>query len=344
MRGVDIVYRLRQGERVRDDELRELLDGCCDGELFEAAREVRDGVYGSFVYVRGLIEISSYCKNDCLYCGIRCGNRCADRYRLSPESIVETAESGYNAGFRTFVLQGGEDAYFTDDVMCGVIKEIKRRCPGAAVTLSLGERSRESYERLRKAGADRYLLRHETADASHYSKLHPCNMLYANRMRCLEDLKETGYQVGCGFMVGSPYQTMDNIIKDLRFIEDFKPHMVGIGPFIPHRDTPFANESAGSVTLTLRCLAVIRLLLPRVLLPATTALGSIKEGGRAKGISVGANVVMPNLSPADVREKYSLYDGKLSTGAESIEGIEALKAEIESVGCQLSFDVGHSKI
>ncbi len=344
MGAVNTVSRLRRCEAVSDGELRVLLEGGCDDGLFAAAREVRDDVYGSCVYVRGLIEISSYCKNDCHYCGIRCSNRYAERYRLSPETVIETAENGYRMGFRTFVLQGGEDPYFTDDVICAVVGEIKNRCKGAAITLSLGERSSSSYEKLKLAGADRYLLRHETADSVHYGRLHPEIMSFDNRMRCLNDLKELGYQVGCGFMVGSPYQTTANIIKDLRFLESFKPHMVGIGPFIPHKDTTFAGECAGDVTLTLRCLAIIRLLLPRVLLPATTALGSLEVGGRAKGVLAGANVVMPNLSPVDVRKKYSLYDGKLSTGAESAEGIEALKTELASVGCQLSFEVGHSKM
>ena len=341
-----IVDRLKNGERVTDAELLTLLEGDCvpDAELMRAASEIRDSVYGRKVYVRGLIEISSYCKNDCLYCGIRRTNRCAERYRLTPEVILETALRGYDLGFRTFVLQGGEDVYYTDEILCSLVGEIKKRCEGAAVTLSLGERSRESYARLKAAGADRYLLRHETADREHYGRLHPSDMSYDRRMQCLRDLKETGYQVGCGFMVGSPYQTLRNIVTDIRFIEEFKPHMVGIGPFIPHKATPFASFGTGSVELTLRCLAIIRLLLPRVLLPATTALGSAEKGGRARGVEAGANVVMPNLSPADVREKYSLYDGKLSTGAESAEGIAALVRELGEIGCSVSFDVGHSKM
>jgi biotin synthase len=242
------------------------------------------------------------------------------------------------------VLQGGEDPYFTDEVVESIVRRIKESCEGCAVTLSLGERSRESYKRLKEAGVDRYLLRHETATAEHYCMLHPEVMKLSERVRCLNDLKSLGYQVGCGFMVGSPFQTLRNIVADLRFIEKFRPHMVGIGPFIPHRDTPFRDMEAGSVSLTVRCLAIVRLMLPRVLLPATTALGSVGTGGRVRGLSAGGNVVMPNLSPPDVREKYSLYDGKVSAGAESAEGISALRRELEAAGFRLSFEVGHSKM
>ncbi len=342
----DIIDRLRAAVPVTDEELLLLLDGGdeCDGYLTAQARDVCDSVYGRDVYLRGLIEISSYCKNDCYYCGIRRSNKSAERYRLTPDEIVSTAQAGYKAGFRTFVLQGGEDPYFTDDVTADIVSRIKESCAGCAVTLSLGERSHESYARLKAAGADRYLLRHETACEKHYSMLHPDEMKLSERIRCLYDLKDLGYQVGCGFMVGSPFQTLHNIVADLRFIEKFRPHMVGIGPFIPHRDTPFRDKSAGSASLTVRCLAIVRLMLPQVLLPATTALGSVGTGGRVRGLSAGGNVVMPNLSPPEVREKYSLYDGKISAGAESAEGIEALRRELEGVGFKLSFEVGHSKM
>jgi len=338
----EIIRKLLAGISPGDEEFKRLLlaDGGDAQLLHNSAREVCDSVYGKKVFVRGLIEISSYCKNDCLYCGIRRSNRRAERYRLTPDEIVECAVNGYSIGFRTFVLQGGEDPYFTDDVVSDVVRRIKESCHGCAVTLSLGERSRESYTAMRNAGADRYLLRHETADSEHYSRLHPKELSLENRLRCLDDLKSLGFQTGCGFMVGSPYQTIDNIIKDIRFIEKLGPEMVGIGPFIPHCDTPFKEYSTGSIPLTLNCLAVVRLLLPSVLLPATTALGSVGDGGRERGILAGANVVMPNLSPSDVRSKYSLYNNKLSTGVESIEGLSELRITLGNMGYELSLDRG----
>lgn len=305
----------------------------------EAVR-LRKEIYGNSVFIRGLIEVSNICKNDCLYCGIRRSNKKCDRYRLSKEDILNCCKAGYELGFRTFVMQGGEDGTFTDDFLCGVIKEIKTLYPDCAVTLSLGERSRESYERLYKAGADRYLLRHETADSDHYSRLHPENLTLKNRMECLKNLKEIGFQTGCGFMVGSPYQTAECLAKDLKFIEEFKPDMVGIGPFIPHKDTPFGEYPAGSAELTCFLLSVIRIIHPPVLLPSTTALGTLEEGGREKGILHGANVIMPNLSPTDVRDKYMLYNNKLSTGAESAQKLDELKKKIDSIGYKIVTEKG----
>ena len=304
-------------------------------QLREAAVRVRKAVYGTAVYVRGLIEISSYCKNDCLYCGIRRSNRLAQRYRLTPDEILACCEEGYALGFRTFVLQGGEDPWFTDEVLCPLIAQIKARWPDCAVTLSLGERSDESYKALREAGADRYLLRHETATKSHYEALHPAELSFDNRMRCLHVLKELGYQVGCGFMVGSPHQTAQDLARDLKFVEQFRPAMCGIGPFIPHHDTPFANEPGGSVELTLYLLSILRLIEPELLLPATTALGTLDPLGREKGIQAGANVVMPNLSPVSVRKKYMLYDNKICTGEESAQCKGCLAARMASVGYEL---------
>ena len=300
--------------------------------LRQAADSVRREQYGTDVYIRGLIEISNICKNNCLYCGIRAGNKNCQRYRLTAEQILACCDEGYALGFRTFVLQGGEDGFFTDEVLCAVIAEIKRRYPECAVTLSLGERSRESYQRLFDAGADRYLLRHETADDEHYSLLHPSDMTLENRMKCLEILKDIGYQVGCGFMVGSPYQTNETIAKDLKFIEKFQPDMCGIGPFIPHKDTPFADYEQGTLELTCYLLSIVRLICPRVLLPATTALGTIDPEGRKKGVLSGANVVMPNLSPEDVREKYTLYNGKLATGAEAATNKAELVERMKNIG------------
>ena len=306
------------------------------------ALKEKQKAYGDSIYIRGLIEISNICKNDCLYCGIRASNKNCERYRLTKEQILSCCKEGYALGFRTFVMQGGEDVHYTDDVMCDIVASIKELYPDCAVTLSLGERSYDSYKRLFDAGADRYLLRHETADGAHYGKLHPENSNLENRMKCLENLKEIGYQVGCGFMVGSPYQTTDNLAKDLKFIEEFKPHMCGIGPFIPHKDTEFANEKSGSVDLTCYLLAIIRLMHPGILLPATTALATLAKDGREKGIRCGANVVMPNLSPQEDREKYSLYDNKAFAGTEAAEGLKALGESLEKIGAEIVTDRGDS--
>lgn len=303
--------------------------------LREKADKKRREFYGNTVFIRGLIEISNFCKNDCLYCGIRRSNKKCDRYRLSKEEILECCAEGYELGFRTFVLQGGEDAYFSDAVICDIVESIKKNHPDCAVTLSLGERSEESYRKLRLAGADRYLLRHETADETHYAKLHPKEMRFESRMDCLKTLRKLGFQTGCGFMVGSPFQTTEMLAKDLKFIETFKPDMCGIGPFVPHNETPFASEKGGSAELTCYLLSVIRLIHPPVLLPATTALGTIDGNGREKGILSGANVVMPNLSPSSVRKKYELYNNKLSDGDESAQSKENLSKRIKKIGYEI---------
>ena len=315
----------------------------CKEYLFKNSSEVRKEVYGNDIYIRGLIEFTNYCKNDCLYCGIRRSNKNAQRYRLTKEDILLCAKQGYKLGFRTFVLQGGEDPFYSDEILINIIKEIKLNYPDCAITLSIGERSFDSYKRFKKAGADRYLLRHETADKYHYQKLHPKEMSYENRIKCLENLKKLGYQVGAGFMVGSPYQTEENLVKELVFLENLKPHMVGIGPFIPHKDTPFKDEKTGTVEITLFMLGLIRLILPNVLLPATTALGTIDPLGREKGIKAGANVLMPNLSPVNVRKKYMLYDNKICTGDEAAQCIECLKKRIDITGCKIVTSRGDYK-
>lgn len=322
------------GEKLSEEQYALLILGRGEvGELLQsAAVKKRREIYGNSVFIRGLIEISSFCKNDCLYCGLRRSNTQAERYRLTEDEILSCAEKGHELGFRTFVLQGGEDAYFTDERLVPLISELKTRFPDSAVTLSLGERSRESCARLREAGADRYLLRHETADGAHYARLHPREMSFARRMECLKALRELGYQVGAGFMVGSPFQTERELAKDLKFIEEFKPEMCGIGPFIPHHATPFANEKAGTAELTCFLLSVIRLIHPPVLLPATTALGTIAPGGRERGILAGANVVMPNLSPVGVRKRYEIYDNKICTGEEAAECRACLERRIRSIG------------
>lgn len=343
------VALLEKLERERSLTLQEyevLLDACSPSLAALAAKKadaVRKAVYGNAVFIRGLIEVSNICKNDCLYCGIRKSNAACERYRLTQEDIFSCCEQGYALGFRTFVMQGGEDGWFTDERLVPLIGEIKRRYPDCAITLSLGERSRESYQRLYDAGADRYLLRHETADDTHYARLHPASLTLGERMRCLQELKEIGFQTGCGFMVGSPYQTHRELAKDLKFIEGFRPAMCGIGPFIPHKDTPFRDRAAGTAEMTCYLLSLVRLMLPTVLLPATTALGTIRDGGREKGIQSGANVVMPNLSPPAVREKYMLYDNKLSSGDEAAESLRELSARMAAIGYKIVVDRGDHK-
>ena len=341
-----LIAQLSQTHSLAEPEYAELIakrDDDAAKLLADMAVSARQAVYGNTVFTRGLIEISNICKNNCLYCGIRRDNPNVKRYRLTAEEILSCAEEGYALGFRTFVLQGGEDGFFTDAVLDGIVSEIKRRFPDCAVTLSMGERSRKSYQALFDAGADRYLLRHETADAGHYGRLHPREMSFENRMRCLQDLKGIGYQVGCGFMVGSPFQTPHMLAKDLKFIEAFRPDMCGIGPFVPHHDTPFRDQSAGSLELTLFLLSVIRLIHPNVLLPATTALGTIHPHGRELGILAGANVVMPNLSPVRVRKLYELYDNKICTGEESAQCQGCLQRRMQSIGYRLVIDRGDVK-
>ncbi len=311
--------------------------------LRRLAEETRIAVYGRDVYIRGLIETTNICKNDCYYCGIRRSNASCSRYRLTPEDILEAAGEGYTLGFRTFVLQGGEDGWFTDERTTALIRELKHRHPDCAVTLSFGERSYESYRALREAGADRYLLRHETADEEHYAKLHPAELTLQNRMECLRNLKELGYQVGCGFMVGSPYQEVRHLAKDLKFIEEFSPAMCGIGPFITHKATPFASFPSGSFEDTIYLLSILRLIKPTLLLPATTALGTIHPKGREMGILAGANVVMPNLSPLSVRKKYELYEGKIATGEESAQSVRLLAERMESIGYKVVTARGDAK-
>ncbi len=307
----------------------------CLEMLREEAAQTAQKIYGKQVFIRGLIEFTNYCKNDCYYCGIRRSNHCADRYRLTKEEILSCTDTGYELGFRTFVLQGGEDPYFTDARICELVSEIRQKHPDCAITLSIGEKSKDSYKRYFDAGADRYLLRHETANGTHYRRLHPDELSLEHRKQCLWDLKEIGYQVGCGFMVGSPGQTTETLYEDLQFIRKLMPHMVGIGPFIPQKDTPFAREPAGTMEQTLRLLSIIRLIHPHVLLPATTALGTIHPKGRELGIQSGANVVMPNLSPVDVRDKYKLYDNKICTGDEAAECRFCMENRMKSIGYQV---------
>lgn len=334
----EIIQKLYETSDLSDNELKMLIDSSSDedNELLRAlADEVRQRYYGKDVFLRGLIEISSYCKNNCFYCGIRRDNKCAERYRLSSEDILECCDYGYSLGLRTFVLQGGEDSHFSDELLIPLISEIKKRYPECAVTLSLGERSEESYRKLKLIGADRYLLRHEAADDTLYAKLHPESMSLENRKNCLFTLKKLGYQTGSGFMVGAPYQTTDDIIKDLRFLQKLNPEMIGIGPFVPHNDTPFKEFKKGELGLVLKLVSILRLMFPKALIPSTTALGTIHPYGREMGLKAGANVVMPNLSPADVRKKYMLYNDKICTDEEACENIAELKKRISTAGYEV---------
>lgn len=336
--------KLKEEKNLSDEELLKLLStNEYDSELHTLADEVRREIYGEDVYIRGLIEISNYCKNDCYYCGIRRGNKSAVRYRLTKDDILACCEEGYKLGFRTFVMQGGEDPYYTDDVMCGIVSAVRERYSDCAITLSLGERSYESYLALYNAGANRYLLRHETANAEHYGKLHPQSMNLQNRKDCLFNLKEIGYQVGSGFMVGSPYQTTENLVEDLRFLQKLSPDMIGIGPYVTHAQTPFASFENGSVELTLRLLSVLRLMFPYVLLPSTTALGTLHPQGRELGLKAGANVVMPNLSPVKVRKLYELYENKICTGEEAAQCRGCLEKRVEAAGYRIVTDIGNVK-
>ena len=306
-----------------------------DEELFNKADAIRRERYGTDVYIRGLIEFTNYCKNNCYYCGIRAGNKNAIRYRLTKEEILSCSAEGYALGFRTFVLQGGEDPYFTDDKICDIVSSIREKYPDCAITLSIGEKSRDSYKAYFDAGANRYLLRHETATCEHYNMLHPSSMSLDVRKRCLYDLREIGYQVGSGFMVGSPYQTTENLVSDLRFLQDLSPDMIGIGPYITHKETPFADKPSGTLELTLRMIALLRIMFPYALLPATTALGSIHPEGREKGLKAGANVVMPNLSPVRVRKLYDLYENKICTGDEAAECRVCLEKRVQNAGYKI---------
>lgn len=336
-----LIETLRTQRDLSDEELTALITRESDDkDLFAAADAVRREHYGTDVFLRGLIEFTNVCQNDCYYCGIRKSNAQAQRYRLTQEQILHSCENGYWMGFRTFVLQGGEDPRNTDAWVCSMVDKIKTAHPDCAVTLSIGEQSRASYQAYFEAGADRYLLRHETASDAHYRRLHPKEMSLANRKRCLFDLKEIGYQVGAGFMVGSPWQTPKELVADLRFLQELQPDMIGIGPFIPHHETPFADKQSGTLELTLRMLSILRLLFPYVLLPATTALGTISPIGRELGLKAGANVMMPNLTPTDARKNYDLYDNKICMDEEAAKCRLCQERRVRSVGYQIVSDRG----
>jgi biotin synthase len=342
---MDALYKeLIQKHNTSDAILKEILEtDQYDTVLQKEADRLRQETYGTDVYIRGLIEFSNYCKNDCFYCGIRRENSKVHRYRLTKEEILTCCQEGYSLGFRTFVLQSGENPYYTDELLCQIISDIRKNYPDCAITLSIGEKSRQSYQSYFDAGANRYLLRHETASESHYQKLHPNSLSLTNRKQCLWNLKEIGYQVGSGFMVGSPYQTTENLIADLRFLQELQPDMIGIGPFIPHADTPFRNFPRGDLALTLRLLSILRILFPKALIPATTALGTIHPQGRELGLKAGGNVVMPNLSPVQVRKLYELYDDKICTGEEAAQCRGCLERRVESAGYQIVTDIGNVK-
>lgn len=338
-----LVDKLKEEQTLTTEEFRHLLTHC-DAETLDyinrKAREVATARFGHGIYIRGLIEISNCCRNNCYYCGIRKGNTQVERYRLGKEEILDCCEQGYAAGFRTFVLQGGEDPAQTDAFIEDVVCALRQRYPDCAITLSLGEKTAETYRRFFRAGANRYLLRHETFAPDHYRLLHPAEMRIAHRIRCLHALKQAGFQTGTGIMVGSPGQDVDQLIADILFIRQFRPEMIGIGPFLPHRDTPFANQSPGTLEQTLLLLSVFRLMHPAALIPSTTALATLSPSGRERGILAGANVVMPNLSPAKQRSKYALYDNKASWGAEAAEGLALLEETLKRIGYNINYERG----
>ena len=343
MKNEDLIRALHQNRKLSKNEWQQLFTEYDEEDVALArslARKIALERFGKRLWFRGIVEFSNICKQNCLYCGIRRDNHRVCRYRLTLEEILDCCREGYEGGFRTFVLQGGEDGWFTDERMCAIVREIKAKFPDCAVTLSLGERSRQSYQALFDAGADRYLLRHETADETHYRLLHPAEQTLQNRLRCLRDLKDIGYQTGCGIMVGSPGQTPATLARDMAFMQEFEPEMIGVGPFLPHGDTPFRQEPAGSVELTLFILALCRIMLPDVLLPATTALGTAESDGRIRGVLAGCNVVMPNLSPAAVRKKYMLYDNKAGTELTASQGVALLRRQMESIGYEVAIGRG----
>ena len=344
----DLPALLHKNRTLTDEEFKVLIESDqFDSDLATLADTVRKEYYGTDVYLRGLIEFTNYCKNDCLYCGIRNGNKTLDRYRLSDEEILSCCETGYTLGYRTFVLQGGEDPWYDDAKMSALITKIRKRYEDCAITLSCGEKPKESYHAFFESGANRYLLRHETANESHYSQLHPPGMSLKTRQECLWNLKEIGYQVGSGFMVGSPCQTTECLMDDLRFLQKLQPDMIGIGPFIAHRDTPFRHFADpfanGSLRLTLRLISVLRLMFPNALIPSTTALGTIDPHGREYGLRCGANVLMPNLSPVAVRKKYELYDNKICMDEEAAECRPCLERRVLHAGYKIVTHIGNVK-
>lgn len=339
----ELIEKLREMHELGPDEYRALLT-MCDPQavdyLMHQAREVAQEQFGKGIFVRGLVELTNVCRNDCLYCGIRRSNMSLSRYTLTREQVLESCRQGYKIGFRTFVLQGGEWGDERSQWIADIIRDIRLGWPDCAITLSLGEHTKDTYALWRKAGADRYLLRHETHNERLYSLLHPKGMTISHRLQCLDWLKELGYQVGAGIMVGSPFQSLGSIVEDIQYLVRFKPHMIGIGPFIPQRDTPFARFPAGSVDMTARLYAILRLALPQALIPSTTAMATLSPDGRLRGILAGANVVMPNLSPTDTRKLYALYDNKAALGAESAQGVKLLADELATIGYHIDWSRG----
>ncbi len=338
MKNKDLITAVSNGENLSIESWQQLIENWKSVDLewlHSIAREVQYKYFGNKIYIRGLIELTNYCKNNCLYCGIRAGNSKVERYRLSLEDVVASCEKAYTAGFRTFVIQGGEDPFFSSDKICNMLREIKKRFPNVAITLSLGERDREDYKLFKEAGADRYLLRHETALKEHYDFLHEKSQSFEKRMDCISELKKNAYQTGVGFMVGSPKQTSLSLAYDMDFIYNLKPEMVGIGPFLPHRETPFKDEEKGDLQKTLFFISIIRLMLPMAMLPATTALATLSPDGRSRGILAGANVIMPNISPPDIRDCYQLYDNKANKGLEAVEGLLELQEDMKKIGYEI---------
>lgn len=343
MENYEIIKQLKYTHSAARDQLLQLLSSMDTKQfqyLLQCGKELTQAQFKNKIYTRGLIEFTNFCKNDCYYCGIRKSNKSADRYRLTKEQILECCKNGYQLGFRTFVLQGGEDPYYSETVMTDIIAAIHKQHPDCAITISFGEHTKETYKAYYTAGADRYLLRHETANPLHYEKLHPKLLTLQNRLKCLQDLKEIGFQTGCGFMIGSPYQTTENIVEDILFIKQFAPHMIGVGPFIPHKDTGFYDRKPGDLQTTLAVLAILRLMNPNAMIPATTALGSIHATGREQGIEAGANVLMFNLSPTTVKEKYVLYNNKICLQEDTLQSVKSMEEKLQTLGYTFAVDRG----
>ena len=328
------------------DEIVEILAKDNADEIFHLADETRKNFVGDEVHLRGLIEFSNICKRNCKYCGLQSGNKTVERYRLSEEEIINFAKKGVSYGYKTIVLQSGEDDFFDADRMCKIIRQIKNL--DVALTLSIGEKSYDEYKAYKEAGANRYLLRIETTDEKLYSKLHP-NMSFENRVNCLDNLKKLGFELGSGCLVGLPEQSNESLANDILFFEDIKADMIGIGPFIPHEQTPLwvENESdfekSEKFEKALRVMALVRIIMKNINIPATTAMETINPNGRIIALKSGANVVMPNITEGDYRKKYEIYPGKICLNDTPAHCRGCIEGKIKSIGRYISNDYGFSK-
>ena len=325
-----IIQKAKETHELSRDEIIALLkDDSINEELFKAADEVRKKYLGDEVHLRGLIEFTNICKRNCMYCGLRRDNKSLNRYRLSHEEIIDFAKKAVSYGYKTLVLQGGEDDYYTVERLVPIVKDLKAL--GVALTLSIGERPFEEYEALKKAGADRFLLRIETTDKELYEKLDP-GMSHENRIQCLKNLRKLGYEVGSGCLVGLPGQKIESLADDILFFKELDVDMNGIGPFIPNEDTPLKDAEGGQFELALKVMAIVRLLLPDINIPATTAMETLNKQGRVIALQCGANVVMPNVTEGEYRKLYALYPGKICTGDTPAHCRGCISGKIRGIG------------